>query len=608
MSKNIKDFPVDIVYLWCNSNDIAWKNKKNNELKKYNKPLDKDATDECRFISNDELKYSLRSLEKFAPWINNIFIVTDNQVPVWLDTSNPKIHIVNHSEILPPEALPTFNATAIEVALTKIPNLSEYFLFANDDMFFGNFVDKNFFYDENNLPIFRFCKRRIINKKYKHLYGYMVSSAYKKISAHIGKTFPYFPHHNIDAYRKSDVDECIKTFQSEFDKTIVQKFREPECLQRAVYGYYALSKGRGSAKVVNNTFNKIRSCLTKTPLESLQISLNKTKLNKLNKYKPVLFCINDNIRTTDNDRIAMRNFMERMFPTPSSYEKKSNKVSDILVCYHKDFTKLENEILKPIQVGAALSDKDLGLLKDNTGDNISCKNNFYSELTALYWLWKNSGSDYKGLVHYRRFFDLGNGRIRWIDKIPQDYTEKYCLTQANLDYILSCNDIILPMKRVLPKYKSNYEHYKNKHVISDLDKVIDIIKNKYPEMYDTALSTMKNSKELYLYNMFITKKDIFDNYAKWLFDILSELEQNIQQDVETRNDYQKRVYGFLSERLFTIYMEYLKQKGLKFVELPVIYCETNKKRYDIFQLRTKIYSILVKFGIRNPYWLEKYGV
>ena len=76
MTDGFKDFPVDIVYLWCNSNDIDWKIKKNNELLKYNIQLDDDSINACRFIDNDELKYSLRSLEKFAPWINNIFIVS----------------------------------------------------------------------------------------------------------------------------------------------------------------------------------------------------------------------------------------------------------------------------------------------------------------------------------------------------------------------------------------------------------------------------------------------------------------------------------------------------------------------------------------------------
>ena len=212
---SIDDTPIDIVYLWCNSSDEVWKKKKNDELKKYGKTLDNDSISECRFIDNNELKYSLRSLEKFAPWINNIFIVTDNQVPEWLDITNPKIHIVDHTQIMPPEALPTFNSMAIETRLHKIPDLSEYFLYANDDMFFGNFVDKNFFFNEDGTPIFRFSRRRIIKKIYRRLYGYTIAKAFKMVENLIGKSFPYFrQQENSNQTRKNNIRrECNENLQ-----------------------------------------------------------------------------------------------------------------------------------------------------------------------------------------------------------------------------------------------------------------------------------------------------------------------------------------------------------------------------------------------------------
>lgn len=608
MNGKTKEFPVDIVYLWCDSNDKDWKNKKNKELQKYNQMLDCDAIDECRFISNDELMYSLRSVEKFVPWINNIYIVTDNQIPDWLDTTNPKIHIVNHSEILPPEALPTFNASAIETSIHKIPNLSEHFLFANDDMFFGNPVDKDFFYDENAEPIFRFSKRNILNKKYKHLFGYMVSYAYRLVSKNIGKTFAHFPHHNIDAYKKSSIEKCVETFKVGFEKTSIQKFRQKDCIQRSVFEYYAIANGEGRAKVVDGILQKMKSIIMRKPIDSLQIVLKQKKLSLIEKYNPTLFCLNDSRNTNNADRFAMRVFLEKKFPKPSVYEKKSGANADILVCYHKPFSKIENEILKPVQVGAELSNIDLEMQKDNTGENISVKNKYYSELTALYWLWKNSNADYKGLVHYRRFFDFGSGNTRWINKIPEDYAYKFCLNKSFLEHIFCNYDIILPMRRVISKYKSNYEQYKHKHVISDLDKVLDIIQEKYPHMYDTAVNTMKNTRETYLYNMLVTKKEIFNDYANWLFEILFILEKDIQQEVENRSEYQKRVYGFLAERLFTIYVQYMKHKGVRILELPVIYCETNPNRFNIFKFRKMMYKIFVKIGIRRPHWKEQYGV
>ena len=318
---SINNCPVDIVYLWCDSSDNVWREKKNNELKKYGKNLDNDSVGECRFIDNDELKYSLRSLEKFAPWINNIFIVTDNQIPSWLDTTNPKIHIVDHTQIMPSEALPTFNSMAIETRLHKIPNLSEHFLYANDDMFLGNFVDKTFFFNEDGTPIFRFSRRRIIKKPYRRLYGYTIAKAYKIVKNTIGKSFSYFPHHNIDAYRKSDLESCYLNFEKEFENTTFQKFREKESVQRSIYEYYSLAKGIGTPKIVNNISAKFSAFLISQPIDSALVELKESKIRYVDKNKPCLFCFNDCLKTTDDDRLAMRKFLEEKFPRPSSFEK-----------------------------------------------------------------------------------------------------------------------------------------------------------------------------------------------------------------------------------------------------------------------------------------------
>lgn len=603
------DFPVDIVYLWCNSNDSAWIEKKNNELKKYNKPLDNDATSDCRFTNIDELKFSLRSLEKFAPWVNQIFIVTDNQIPDWLDITNPKIKIIDHKDILPPECLPTFNSCAIETALHKIPGLSEHFLFANDDMLFGQPVTKDFFFDENGCPVFRFSKRRIINKPYRHLYGYTISLAYRLVKTKYGNYRGYFPHHNIDAYRKSDMEKCCETFRTGFEITAKQKFREKGCIQRSIFGYYSVMNKTAKYKIVDSLSAKLKNLINNTPQDSMMLKLTKSKLEKFNKKMPYLFCINDSLSTTDKDRLALHNFFELKFPEPSSFEKQDLKKTEVYICYNKKNPEyLNNNAVKAIEAGAELNDEISGILKDNTGDNISAKNPYYCELTALYHLWKNSDAEYAGLMHYRRLFDLAGGKKRWYNGFPEDILKILSLDAYRINSMLEEFDIVLPMKRVIQQSKTAYLYYKKRHYISDMDRCFELIKEKYPQMYNTAVETLKNSNELYLYNMFIAQKEFLNEYCAWLFDILSTLEKEIQPDVEKRDDFQKRVYGFLAERLFTIYIEYKKTKGLKYIELPVVYCETNKKRYNIFQLRRKIYSVLVKFGIRRPHWKEQYGV
>ena len=157
MKKVLENIEVDLVYLWVDGNDPEWRKRKS----EYSKESFRDAgmDSEARYTDNGELKYSLRSAELYAPWVRNIFIVTDRQVPDWLDTGNTKIKIIDHKEILPAEILPTFNSTVIEHSLFKIPGLSEYFLYANDDMFFNKPVKKNDFFGEDGLPIIRMTRR-----------------------------------------------------------------------------------------------------------------------------------------------------------------------------------------------------------------------------------------------------------------------------------------------------------------------------------------------------------------------------------------------------------------------------------------------------------------
>lgn len=129
---NPYDFPIDLVYTWVDGNDPVWQAKKAYWQKQY-APDDEYAISPARWRDRDELKYSLRSVEQYMPWVNNIYIVTDNQVPAWLNINHPKIKIVDHSEIFPAEALPVFNSIAIESRLAYIPDLSEHFIYSNDD-------------------------------------------------------------------------------------------------------------------------------------------------------------------------------------------------------------------------------------------------------------------------------------------------------------------------------------------------------------------------------------------------------------------------------------------------------------------------------------------
>lgn len=138
---------IDAVYTWVNGSDPEFIKQLDQWSKKERQSSSSSSLadggqpqspEKKRFNDNEELKYSLRSLERYANWINNVYIVTNGQVPSWLNLDNPRVRVVTHSEIYPDLAhLPTFSSPSIETHLHRIPGVSEYFLYLNDDVFFG---------------------------------------------------------------------------------------------------------------------------------------------------------------------------------------------------------------------------------------------------------------------------------------------------------------------------------------------------------------------------------------------------------------------------------------------------------------------------------------
>jgi len=307
---------IDLVYTWVNDKDPVWADKKaqfDDSIKNCNK----DAVSIYRFFDNDELKFSLRSVEKNIPWINKIFIITDNQTPKWLNLNNPKIKIIDHKKIIPNDKLPTYNACTIENAMVNIEELSEHFIYANDDMFFWEPASPDFFFKDGK-PICRVDKKLNKNKKYNHLYGSMIFHAYSLVKERFGADFPYFPHHNADPYKKSTFIECVKEFKEEFDHTANNRFRDFSDTQRMIVYYYALYKNEAVLKNINlSLFDKIKGL---TP-DSAYYEARLNTLNKIKKSKAKLMCINDSRKTTDISRKKVKEFLEFKFFEKSSFEK-----------------------------------------------------------------------------------------------------------------------------------------------------------------------------------------------------------------------------------------------------------------------------------------------
>lgn len=309
-----KDFDVDLVYLWCDGEDPAFVEHKNEELKKERKELPKQAIADGRFVQVDELKYSLRSVEKYAPWVHHIYIVTDRQVPKWLNTKHPKITIVDHSEIIPQKYLPLFNSNAIETGIYKIPGLAEHFLYANDDAFFNRPLGKDFFF-LNGKPIIRMFPQMV---KKSGQYHKTLNYAINLMERDFGKITPFSerkmdPHHNVDSYLKSDYSDCVEHYSKEYTKTLTHRFRKDTSVQRLIVSMWSFMKGNAELKEISRESKSIDSLLIS--------NTKKNYLRDLRKYDPGLFCINDTEKSSQADRKRLKHFLDSYFPDRSSFEK-----------------------------------------------------------------------------------------------------------------------------------------------------------------------------------------------------------------------------------------------------------------------------------------------
>lgn len=308
---------IDFVYLWVDGSDPKWQAKRNACIGNTQK---KSAVNcEGRYANNDELKYSLRSLELYAPWIRKIFIVTDDQVPEWLDTSNPKVRIVDHKEILPSQSLPCFNSQVIEHFLYKISGLSEHFLYGNDDMYINKPVAPEMFFATDGLPIMRLNRRpfrkltllikeKVLKKKLSS-YVLAIRRAAELVEKRYGIYFGGKTHHNIDAYLKSSYQHVGEVFREEIEATLTNHVRRSNDVQRNVYSYVPLAEKKAHLQYV-------------TQRTSFRLHIqNERHYDKLERYNPMLFCMNDSEYADDADRKRAAEFLERKFPKKSQFEK-----------------------------------------------------------------------------------------------------------------------------------------------------------------------------------------------------------------------------------------------------------------------------------------------
>lgn len=256
----------------------------------------------------------------------------------------------------------------------------------------------------------------------------------------------------------------------------------------------------------------------------------------------------------------------------------------ILVAAHKPYDMPHDVIYMPISVGAC-GNRIHGFAADDTGDNISAMTGRFCELTASYWAWKNLTSDYCGLVHYRRHFTVQKYLFLQRDKLLA------VLTGDQANALLKQYDLLLPRKRNY-YIETNYSHYEHLPYIKreDLKKLEEAILQIAPDYYDAYKAVMRR-RSAHMFNMFITKKEIFDRYCAWMFPILFEVDRHI--DTSCYSTAETRTVAYLGELMLDIWLEH---NEIKYKELKVLYTEPQNwvKKVWLFLFRKMAHTTIGK--------------
>jgi hypothetical protein len=231
----------------------------------------------------------------------------------------------------------------------------------------------------------------------------------------------------------------------------------------------------------------------------------------------------------------------------------------IYIITHKKFEKItDSDLYQPLLVGADFNKGEKDYLRDNDfSGNISSKNKNYCELTGLYWIWKRSKEDVVGLCHYRRYFATS----RHLQRIN-------LLKKKTLFRLLKSYDIILPQREEeIYNGMTAKEQFSTCHDVEVWDKCKNIIKiTEFDYLKD--FDWFEKQTTGFCYNMIISSKKIIDQYCAWLFPILFELEEQV--DLSQYDNYNQRMFGFVSERLLNVWIHH---QNFKIKELPVYFVD-----------------------------------
>jgi len=313
-------FPVDMVYAWVDGADPAHAAKR----ERFRRGADMGHPDgfiPARFRNNNELLYSLRSLEKFAPWANHIYIVTDGQTPDWLDTANPRVTIVDHHDIIPEEYLPTFNSHVIESYLHRIPGLADQYVYFNDDFFLSAPCAKEDFFTANGIPyVFRDWRRSraFWFDKFRCPHAQSYYTVCEVMRAAGISVLPMLTAHTPYPMSKACIETAVDFFGENIRKQSPNRFRALGDIAMYCHAAPLLGLAKRLAVPCDTTYYYI---YTKRPDRGRYY---KALLDpKERGYLPKFSCVNDDADTffPSGWEKSMKKFLNAFLPGVSSFER-----------------------------------------------------------------------------------------------------------------------------------------------------------------------------------------------------------------------------------------------------------------------------------------------
>ncbi len=310
-------FDIDIVFSWVDGAAIEWQRTRARRMKSY--VVGEGDDSQARFRQLDELKYALRSVHLFAPWIRNVYIVTDSPRPEWL-AEHPRVTLVPSEQFFAdPAVLPTHNSQAVESQLHNIPGLSEHFLYSNDDMFFGRPVTPELFFSPGGVTKFIEATTRIgMGESNLRRSGFENAARVNRslLQQRFGRSITRHLEHTATPLRKSVLRELEREFPEDFARTAASTFRSATdvSVTNSLYHYYSLVTGRA----VMQTDATVRYVDT-----TMRAGLS--DMTRLLKRRDVdLFCLNDGSfpeLTAEDRAAAVRSFLDSYFPIAAPWER-----------------------------------------------------------------------------------------------------------------------------------------------------------------------------------------------------------------------------------------------------------------------------------------------